>query len=103
MATFEVKVKKIRAIEPHDNADALEIAVIDGYMSIVKKGQYKPGDLVAYIPEASVLPVDLLKQLGFWNEEKGRGTLSGTKGDRVKAAKLRGILSTGILIPLETR
>lgn len=96
MATFEVPVKRIKAIEPHPDADKIEIAVIDGYRSIIKKNQYKQGDLVAYIPEGAVLPVDLLKELGFWNEEKGKGTLNGPEGDRVKAVKLRQQLSQGI-------
>jgi hypothetical protein len=47
------------------NADAIEFAVIDGYRSIVKKGEFQPGGLVAYIPEASLLPEWLLKRLGF--------------------------------------
>ncbi|MDM7481602.1 MAG: hypothetical protein P3W96_006245 [Halomonas sp.] len=50
MSQFGVFIKKIRAIEPHPNADALEFAVIDGFRSIVKKGQFSAGNLVAYIP-----------------------------------------------------
>jgi len=40
MSQFGVFIKKIRAIEPHQNADALEFAVIDDFRSIVKKGRY---------------------------------------------------------------
>lgn len=97
---FSVPIKRIRAIEPHGNADALDLAVIDGYRSIVKKGEFQPGDLVAYIPEASVLPEWLLKRLNFWNAEKACGTLTGKEGNRVKAIKLRGQLSQGICYPV---
>jgi RNA ligase (TIGR02306 family) len=55
MSNFSVPVKRILSIEPHPNADAIEFAVIDGYRSIVKKGAFNVGDLVAYIPEGSLL------------------------------------------------
>lgn len=96
MSTFKVEIKKIRAIEPHPNADAIELAVIDGYRSIVKKGQFRAGDLVAYIPEGAVVPEWLLKRLSLWDESKGVGKLAGKEGSRVKAIKLRGELSQGL-------
>jgi len=101
MATFEVKVVAIDAIEEHPNADAIEIAVIGGYRSIVKKHTVAAGDLVVYIPEASVLPEWLLKEMGFWDREKGKGTLAGKQGNRVKIAKLRGVISQGIIYPVD--
>lgn len=100
MSNFVAPIKRIRAIEPHSNADAIEFAVIDGYRSIVKKGEFQPGSLVAYIPEASVLPEWLLKRLGFWDEKKGCGKLNGKDGNRVKAIRLRGELSQGICYPV---
>lgn len=99
MSTFAVTVKRIRAIEPHPNADALELAVIDGYRSVVRKGEFKAGDLVVYTPEDAVLPEGLLKRFGFWDSEKSRGTLHGPEGNRVKAIRLRGELSQGICYP----
>lgn len=44
MATFEAKVYRL-TIEEHPNADALELAVVGDYRSIVRKGQFKTGDL----------------------------------------------------------
>ncbi|OGT89727.1 MAG: RNA ligase [Gammaproteobacteria bacterium RIFOXYA12_FULL_61_12] len=96
MSTFAVPIKRILATEPHPNADAIELAVIDGYRSVVKKDQFQQGDLVAYLPEASLLPEWLLKHLGFWDAEKNKGRLSGKAGNRVKAIRLRGELSQGI-------
>ena len=92
MSTFAVNV--VRAvIEPHENADALEIARVGDYRSVVRKGQFHTGELVAYIPEQSVLPGPLLDELGL------RGKLAGKDGDRVKAIKLRGVLSQGLVYP----
>lgn len=98
MSTFECPVVRV-AIEPHPNADAIELARVGGYLAIVKKGQFKDGDLAVYIPEQAVLPEWLLKLLGFWDDLNGKGTLSGSAGSRVRAIKLRGVLSQGLLIP----
>jgi len=103
MSTFEVKVVKIFIFE-HPNADALEIGRIgdpDGFQVVVKKGLYKTGDLVVYVPENSVVPEWVLKKYLFWSEEKGKGMLAGSKGDRVKMVKLRDVPSLGICIPVE--
>lgn len=101
MSTFIVPIKRIRAIERHPNADALEFVVIDGYQSIVRKATLQLGDLVAYIPEGSLLPEWLLKRLDLWDVDKNRGKLNGKQGNIVKAIKLRGELSQGICYPLQ--
>lgn len=99
MATFDVRVVKIERIEEHGNADALEVAVIHGFRSIVKKGEYSRGDLAVYLPEAALLPEYLLKNLGMWDADAGKGRLNGKEGNRIKAVKIRGVISQGILYP----
>lgn len=93
MATFEVKVYKLY-IEEHPNADVLEIARIGDYKSCVVKGQFKTGDLGVYIPEASVVPTHLIEEMGL------TGKLAGKDQNRVKAVKLRGVTSQGLVYPL---
>ena len=90
MSNFVVKVYSVK-IEPHPNADAIELAVIGDYRSIVRKGEFKDGDLVAYIPEASLVPKNILEELGLVDK------LSGPGGNKVKAVKLRGIVSQGLV------
>jgi len=97
MSTFSVKVLPV-TIENHPDADALECARIGLYFSIVKKGFFKTGELVAYIPEQAVVPDDVLKEHGFWDVEKNVGTLGGSKKNIVKPRKLRGIFSQGLCI-----
>ena len=92
MATFETKVVRVE-IQPHENADTLEIARVGGYLAIVKKDEYKTGDLVAYIQEASILPDALIEEMGL------TGRLAGTKYNRVKALRLRGVFSQGLIYP----
>lgn len=93
MSTFEVRVYKLK-IEPHNNADTLELAVVGDYRSIVRKGQFSTGELGVYIPEASIVPDWLIERLGL------TGKLAGAQHNRVKATKLRGILSQGIIVPV---
>jgi RNA ligase (TIGR02306 family) len=93
MATFEAKVYRLR-IEEHPNADALELAVVGDYRSIVRKGQFRTGDLGVYIPEAAIIPHWLIQELGL------EGKLAGKNKNRVKAVKLRGILSQGVILPV---
>ncbi|MFN3197738.1 MAG: RNA ligase (ATP) [Bradymonadia bacterium] len=90
MARFSVDVVEV-IIEPHPNADALDLARVGDYMSIVKKGQFATGDLAAYIPEQSIVPQWLLAEMGLL------GRLAGKNKDRVKAIRLRGVLSQGLM------
>jgi len=103
MSDFKVLVQKI-FIKEHPNADALDLGNIgdtEGWQVVIQSGKFKTGDLVAYIGENAVVPEWVLKQYGFWNEEKDKGLLAGTKGDRVKMVKLRGEPSLGICIPVK--
>jgi RNA ligase (TIGR02306 family) len=96
MSDFQCQVVRVK-IESHPNADAIEIARIGDYQSIVKKDQFKDGDFAVYIPEQAVLPEWLLKDMNFWDEGKQKGMLSGSKGNRVRAIKLCGVLSQGLI------
>ena len=92
MSTFEVIVFPVK-IENHPGADNLEIARIGDYRSIIRKGHIRDGDHCAYIPEGAVLPVELIAEMGL------TGRLSGSEKNRVKAVKLRGVLSQGLVFP----
>ena len=106
MAEFECRVVCVDDVIDHPNADRLTIVKIGGFNCISNKledgsWRYNKGDLVVYIPEAAVLPEWLLKQMDFWDAEKNKGALNGPYGDRVKAIKLRGVVSQGVLYPVE--
>jgi RNA ligase (TIGR02306 family) len=102
MSSFQVPIIAIDALEGHPSADAIEVALIRRYRSVVKKSSnFKPGDRVVYIPQASLLPEYLLKRLGFWDYENAVGLLGGPQRNRVSAAKFRGLLSQGLCLPVE--
>lgn len=90
MSTFQCTIEQLE-ISPHPNADKLELARVGGYYAVVKKDEYASGDYALYIPEAAIIPQDLLVELGL------EGRLSGSAKNRVKAVRLRGQLSQGIV------
>lgn len=95
MSEFKIEIINDIRISNHPNADRLEIASIADYKCVVAKGDFKTGDSAIYIPEGSILPEDLMKKLGLV------GKLSGPRKNRVKAVKLRGVLSQGIACKLD--
>jgi RNA ligase (TIGR02306 family) len=90
MSTLRVTAE-VLTVHEHPNADALELAQVGLYRAVVAKGAYRTGDAALYIPEQSVLPAGLIEELGL------TGRLAGSDSDRVKAVRLRGELSQGIV------
>ncbi|MEU3617261.1 RNA ligase (ATP) [Streptomyces sp. NPDC006872] len=90
MSTLRVTAE-VLTIHEHPNADALELAQVGLYRAVVAKGAYRTGEAALYIPEQSVLPTGLVEELGL------TGRLAGSRSDRVKAVRLRGELSQGIV------
>ncbi|QJT00702.1 RNA ligase (ATP) [Streptomyces asoensis] len=90
MSTLRVTAE-VLTVHEHPNADALELAQVGLYRAVVAKGAYRTGEAALYIPEQSVLPTGLVEELGL------TGRLAGSRSDRVKAVRLRGELSQGIV------
>ncbi|MFI9564881.1 RNA ligase (ATP) [Streptomyces rishiriensis] len=90
MSTLRVTAE-VLTVHEHPDADALELAQVGLYRAVVAKGAYRTGEAALYIPEQSVLPAALIEELGL------TGRLAGSGADRVKAVRLRGELSQGIV------
>ncbi|CAL9610110.1 RNA ligase (ATP) [Streptomyces sp. Tu 3180] len=90
MSTLRVTAE-VLTVHGHPGADALELAQVGLYRAVVAKGAYRTGDAAVYIPEQAVLPAGLIEELGL------TGRLAGGGRDRVKAVRLRGELSQGIV------
>ncbi|UTC29462.1 RNA ligase [Brevundimonas phage vB_BpoS-Bambus] len=102
MSTFAVPILAIDDVYDHPNADRLSIIRIRGYEAVAGKAEdgshrFAKGERIIYVPEGAVVPDQHLKERGYWNEAKGVGLLAGTKGNRVKAITLRGVLSQGLV------
>lgn len=102
-STHKVEVIRIESISPHPNADRLEIVkVFSGYQVVVQKGTYKLGDLAAYVPPDSLVPLDR-NEFDFLNSrQESSKIVDGKPYHRIKAIKLRGQYSMGMLVPVPT-
>jgi RNA ligase (TIGR02306 family) len=87
-----VPVTTISSLLPHPNADRLEIAQVLGWQCVVQKGQYQEGSKVMYFPPDTILPQELSDSWGVTQYlEKGR----------IKATRLRGEPSFGLVMPCD--
>lgn len=63
--------------------------------------RWKEGEVCIYVPENAIVPEDVLKERGYWNEEKNKGLLGGSKGNRVKMQRFAGFESRGLIFKVE--
>lgn len=81
-------VQRIVDLRPIDGADRIEVAQILGWQCVVKKGEFKVGDLIVYIEVDSKVPE--IECFEFLRSRKFR----------VKTIKLRKQVSQGLVLPL---
>ncbi len=98
MSTIKVEVCEILELKIHANADALELATVQGWQMCVKKGIHQSGDLVVYFEQGTVLTREIAERLnvGAYLSEK-----TDINGDRVLVVhriKLRGEPSFGLVV-----
>jgi len=91
-------VRKIDAITPIENADAIECAHIGGWKVVVKKGEFSPGDLAIYFEIDSWVPTTIAPFLSKGREPR---IYNNVRGERLRTIKLRGQISQGLLLPLD--
>jgi len=112
MSTLVVEVCRIAAVEPHPRADRLAIATVKGWKVCIgydpetKSAQFAVGEKCVYFPPDSVLPpalaedrLNVMRHLGALPKDEN-GERPG--GGRVKAARLRGEQSFGVLMTLSS-
>lgn len=76
---------------PHDNADSLSIVPVGGYTAVVRTEEFKDKEKACFIQPDSVVDVTR-PEFAFLAPKSKNGKL------RIKACKLRGVLSYGLLI-----
>lgn len=82
-------IRTIDALEPIEGADNILRARVMGWDIVVKKGEFALGDRCVFFEIDSVLPSD-----APWAE------FMRARGFRLKTARLRGVLSQGLALPL---
>ena len=81
-------IQKIKTLEPLENADAIEKATVLGWQLVVKKGEFKAGDLCVYCEIDSLMP------------DRPEFEFLRPRNMRIRTIRLRGQVSQGICFPL---
>ena len=90
-------IRKIKEINPIEGADAIELAVVDGWQVVVAKNVgHQVGDLVVYCEIDSFLPIE--PEFEFLRKSSYK-KMGDQEGFRLKTIKLRGQISQGLILP----
>lgn len=93
-------IRRIADIQPIEGADAIMVATVDGWKVVVKKDEFKVGDLAVYLEIDSWVPHELAPFLSKGQEPR---EYNGVKGERLRTIKLRGQVSQGLLLATHDR
>lgn len=86
MSEFTVPIVKIASVQKHPNADTLSITRVNGVNVIFKTDDFHEGQYAIYIPVDAVVPKNV-PGTEFLGERR-----------RIRAVRLRGIYSEGLLL-----
>ena len=90
-------IRRIKEIKPIEGADAIELAVVDGWQVVVAKNVgHQVGDLVVYCEIDSFLPIE--PEFEFLRKSSYK-KMGDQEGFRLKTIKLRGQISQGLILP----
>lgn len=92
-----VTIQRIIKLEPIEGADRIETATIKGWKCVVKKGEFKEGDLCVYFEIDSFLPER--EEFEFLRKSCAK-TINGETRFRIRTIKLKKQISQGLALPL---
>ena len=102
---FTAEVVRITDVYKHPNADKLEIALFElagsgqaNYECVIQTGSFKVGQLAVYFSVDCILPTDHPDFKFLTTRLDGAGKTH----YRLKAARLRGVFSQGLLCPAQS-
>lgn len=93
-------IREVTEVVPIENADRIEVTVVDGWRVITKKGEFEVGDLCVYLEIDTFCPTTV-EPLAFLAE---RGTRimdvdgNEVRGHVLKTVRLRGVYSQGLCV-----
>ena len=91
-------IQKIKDVLPIANAGRVCTYVINGWSTVDNIGKYKVGDLVVFCEIDSFIPNSIAPFLTA--SDHFPKEYLGVKGERLKTRKLRGVISQGLILPL---
>ena len=95
-----VTLRRVSEIDPINGADQIEVATVDGWKCVVKKGEFRVGDLGVYHEIDSLLPMIPLYEF-LKNKGTKKMTVDGIEreGYLLRTIRLKGQVSQGLLLP----
>lgn len=91
-------IRVIDDINPIPDADAIEVATVGGWKVVVKKGEFKAGDLAVYCEIDSWIPdtvAPFLTKPGHFPK-----VYNEVEGQKLRTIRLRKQVSQGLLLPM---
>lgn len=93
-----VTYRIINEISSIPKANYIELAHIDGWQAIVRKGDFKVGDVVLYCEVDSFIPHEIAPFLTKIGKEPN--VYKGIKGERLKTMRIYKTVSQGLILPI---
>jgi len=98
-----VTLETVLAVAPIPDADAIEQVQVRGWTVVTKRGEFRPGDRCVYFEIDSAVPL-ADPRFAFLAPRGTKTVDAGTAAERVvhalKTARLRGVYSQGLVLPL---
>lgn len=82
---------------PNKKITRIELATIGGWQCVVKKGEFKKGDVGLYCEVDSLLPLSV-PEFAFLEERGGIRAINDVSYARIRSTRIQGELSQGLLI-----
>ncbi len=89
-------IRRIKQLVEIPGAERIEIALVDGWQTVVQKGQFKEGELAVFCEIDSFIPTALAPFLT--GAGKPPSEFNGVQGERLKTTKRMKQLSQGLLL-----
>jgi RNA ligase (TIGR02306 family) len=92
MSEHVAQVRTVESVLPHPNADQLDLVKIAGYTTVVRRAEYKPGDLAIFIEPDTLVPTAREPFTFLAPKARADGYA------KICAVRLRGVISPGLVV-----
>lgn len=104
----DIRVERVASVDRHPTSDnPMDVVIVEsGAQNVANRDDSETprdtvGDTVIVIPEGYLLPEALLRHNDLWREDKSKGILKGSKGNRTCVKGLAGVDSQVMLVRVD--
>jgi RNA ligase (TIGR02306 family) len=94
-----VTIREVSELRPIPDSDFIELAIVDGWQVVVKKGEFQVGDRGLYHEIDSFVPASD-ERYAFLSKDFRE--YEGNQGARLRSMRFRGQLSQGLMLPISS-